>query len=72
LAERSRSADDARVIVVRVTDAGAALQKRLYDRRVHFVSQVLSVFSPTELEHFASLLERMVAALDAVIASETA
>jgi len=70
LADRSRSSDDARVIVVRVTEAGQALQQRLYQRRVVFVRRVLAVFDEDELQQFASLLERMVAALDDVVASE--
>jgi len=64
LVERARSAEDRRVIFVRLTPEGrAAIEEHLtaYDRRT---KELLSDMNAEELEHAAAVLRRIARMLD--------
>jgi DNA-binding MarR family transcriptional regulator len=69
LAERYTSADDGRVVMVRITDAGRAAQRDASARRALVMQRILSAFPPEDRAHLADLLDRFVDALDDVVAT---
>src|SRR5262245_8826592 len=64
LAERTTCADDGRVVKVSITEEGRQRHDKISCRRRRALQQMLGEFSEEEWEPLASLLERMVAALD--------
>ena len=68
LAERSRAADDKRVVVVRATAEGRRLMRTVGRSRATGMERLLERFDETEREQFAEYLERFVASIDRLVA----
>ena len=75
---RSPDPNDARAVVVTLTDAGHELGREIARRSLEAVLEILAEFSSEEQEQFADLLERFVKGIDrarsaaAVVPSATA
>ena len=69
LAERERSDEDGRVMVVAITKRGAEVHRALMARRRDAIAAILSEFSPHDQVELATLLERFVAGLDKYVAA---
>jgi DNA-binding MarR family transcriptional regulator len=67
LAERVADADDARVVIARVTAAGRHTIERVTRRRASGMERLLEPFDPGEREQFAEHLERFVASIDRLV-----
>jgi DNA-binding MarR family transcriptional regulator len=67
LAERSTHPSDKRMTVVRATQDGRAVQKRLAVRRLAAVIEALEGFDSGDRRRLADLLERFIAGLDEVV-----
>lgn len=61
---RTPDPNDARSIVVTLTDEGAALSREINRRSLEAVLDILSEFSPEEQHQLADLLERFVKGID--------
>lgn len=72
LVERVDDPDGARAVRVRLTPRGEAAHARMAERRRHLFERVLAGFEPDELSLLATLLERLVAGVDAVVADPAA
>jgi DNA-binding MarR family transcriptional regulator len=72
LADRRRSDEDARVVVVVLTGNGRALHDALTQRRRAAMNRILAGFSDGERRELADLLERLVAGVDSFVATEAA
>lgn len=68
LAERRRDPDDKRVVRAEVTDQGAAMVRRVEQRRSTGMQRLLEPFDDDERRQLASLLERFVDSIDRVVA----
>jgi len=67
LADRSTHPSDKRMTVVRATQDGRAVQKRLALRRLAAVVEALEGFDSGDRRRLADLLERFIAGLDEVV-----
>ncbi|MGI9644604.1 MAG: MarR family winged helix-turn-helix transcriptional regulator, partial [Ilumatobacteraceae bacterium] len=67
LVERFTSADDGRVVMVRLTDEGRRRNEDVAGRRALAMSQILSAFDGDERAQLADLLDRFIDALDDVV-----
>lgn len=67
LAERFASADDGRVVKVRVSAEGRRRHAELADRRTTAMARILGAFDAEERATLADLLDRFVASLDDVV-----
>ncbi len=67
LADRSTHPSDKRMTVVRATQEGRAVQKRLAHRRLAAVVEALKGFDSGDRRRLADLLERFIAGLDEVV-----
>jgi DNA-binding MarR family transcriptional regulator len=67
LAERSTHRTDKRMTVVRASQDGRAMQKRLAMRRLSAVGEALDGFDSGDRRRLADLLERFIAGLDTVV-----
>jgi DNA-binding MarR family transcriptional regulator len=70
LAQRKRSDDDGRVMVVAITKRGSEVHKALMERRREALAGILAGFSPRDRLELATLLERFVAGLDGYVSGE--
>ncbi len=70
LAQRKRSDDDGRVMVVAITKRGSEVHKALMERRREALAGILAGFSPRDRLELAALLERFVAGLDSYVSGE--
>lgn len=70
LAERSTHRTDKRMTVVRATQDGRAVQKRLAMRRLGAVLEALDLFDAGDRRQLAELLERFIAGLDKVVLAD--
>lgn len=68
LAERTRAADDKRVVVVRATAEGRRLMRTVGRSRASGMERLLAPFAEAEREQFAEYLERFVASVDRLVA----
>lgn len=66
LAERYRSPDDGRLVLVRATAEGRRVHAAAAARRSYVMAQLLNEFSPEERSDLAGMLERFVGAMDRV------
>jgi DNA-binding MarR family transcriptional regulator len=71
LVERQEGADR-RVVEIVATEAGRRLQAEMVRTATDALTQILRAFRPDEAETLATLMERLVASLDAVVAAEKA
>lgn len=71
LVVREPDPDDARSVLVRLSDRGAAAHATMNERRRQLFDEVLGGFEPAELHQFAGLLERLVDAVDTTVARAT-
>ncbi|HKA05398.1 MAG TPA: MarR family transcriptional regulator [Acidimicrobiales bacterium] len=69
LAERQRFNEDGRVVLVAATETGRRRYDAIARCRRAFMASVLSGFDAEERRQFATLLERLVAAVDAAAAA---
>jgi len=69
LAERARSEDDGRVMVVVITKRGSEVHRALMARRRDAIEAILTDFNPCDREELANLLERFIAGLDKYVAT---
>ncbi len=67
LAERSRAAEDKRVVTVRSTPEGRRLVQKVSRLKAQGVSRLLEVFDEDELSQFAEYLERFVGSIDQLV-----
>lgn len=68
LVERTRAADDKRVVVVRATNEGRRLMRAVNRSRASGMERLLESFEPAEREQFAEYLERFVESIDHLVA----
>lgn len=68
LAERSSCASDARAVLVHPTDEGRRLNAELVENRRTGMDELLAGFTKSERKALADGMERLVAALDAMVA----
>ncbi|MEM9041685.1 MAG: MarR family transcriptional regulator [Actinomycetota bacterium] len=66
LAERFRSPDDGRLVLLRATPAGRARHAEVDARRSHAMALILDAFTAEERADLAGLLERLVSSIDDV------
>lgn len=64
LLQRAPSPTDARAVVVSLTPSGASMVQEISRRGVQAMSSVLDSFSADECRQLATLLEKLVAAID--------
>ncbi|HTN79599.1 MAG TPA: MarR family transcriptional regulator [Acidimicrobiales bacterium] len=69
LAERTRSEDDGRVMVVVITKRGSEVHRALMARRRDAIEAILTDFNPRDRADLANLLERFIAGLDKYVAT---
>lgn len=67
LAERSSDSEDGRVVIVRVTEQGRRLHRRVDERRGYVISKLMSAFTVHERTTLADLLTRFVHELDELV-----
>ncbi|MEO6124319.1 MAG: MarR family transcriptional regulator [Ilumatobacteraceae bacterium] len=67
LVERLTDREDGRVVIVRITDAGRDLHRRIDARRGYVLSRLMSGFDQDERVVLADLMNRFVHALDEVV-----
>lgn len=67
LAERTRAADDKRVVLVRATAEGRRLMREISRLRTAGMQRLLEPFAPEEREQFAEYLERFVGSIDQLV-----
>ena len=67
LVERYASADDGRVVLVRITDEGTRRHDDVAARRSTAMMHILSEFDPHERAQLADLLDRFVESVDTVM-----
>lgn len=65
LVDRTADPGDARVVLVVPNERGRQLHARVRDRANDLLSDLLDTFDPDDRERLASLMERLVAAVDA-------
>ena len=70
LAQRRRSDEDGRVMVVALTKRGGEVHRALMARRRDAIEGILAGFNGRDRQQLATLLERFVAGLDAFVACE--
>lgn len=58
LVERQPHAEDSRVVLLALTEAGRDLHRQLYDEQLQRMEQLLARLSPDERQTFLDLLER--------------
>jgi DNA-binding MarR family transcriptional regulator len=68
LAERTRDPDDRRVVLARPTSLGRRTVSSMLVRRSIGMERLLETFTDDEQAHFAEYLERLVAAVDRLVA----
>lgn len=68
LAERYPSADDGRIVMVRVTEEGRLRHAEVAKRRALALARIIGSFEPDERAALADLMERLTAAIDRVVA----
>lgn len=67
MVERVPDPEDARAVLVRLSDVGAVAHDEMSERRRVLFDQVFVGFEPDELALLADLLERLVAGVDAAV-----
>jgi DNA-binding MarR family transcriptional regulator len=67
LAERYPSADDGRVVMVKVTPEGRRRHAVVAERRAIAMERIIGSFAPEERAQLADLLERLNNAVDDVV-----
>jgi DNA-binding MarR family transcriptional regulator len=67
LVERTTDLVDGRVVIVRITDAGRDLHRRIDIRRGYVLARLMSAFTVDERTALAELMSRFVTALDEVV-----
>lgn len=68
LARRLADADDGRVVLVAITDAGCARHAEVTSRRADLMAHLLGAYAPDERPALADLMERFVGAVDGFLA----
>jgi len=66
-ADRHSSADDGRVVQVRITPAGQSRVDIVGRRRSELFTHLMAAYDPDELPVFAEMLERFVGAIDSFV-----
>lgn len=69
-AQRVKAPDDHRSVMVSATAAGQVRAEQISERIQAGLDEILSEFSPTELEELAQYFERFVASLDRFVAAQ--
>lgn len=69
LAERYASPEDGRVVMVRVTPKGRRRHAAVARRREVAIGQIVGSFGPDERAQLADLMDRLIIAIDDVVAS---
>lgn len=69
LATRVECKDDRRGVVIKATPSGRRRQARMVTTATEVLEEIVSVFAPEERADLADLMERLVASLDAVVAT---
>lgn len=64
LAQRRRSDEDGRVVVVELTDEGRALDRSLSHKRLDHLDEILSAMNSEEREQLARSMQKLVEASD--------
>lgn len=68
LAERSKDADDRRIVIARATSRGRRMVERVGTNRAIGMQRLLEPFDADERHDLADLLERFVTSIDALVA----
>lgn len=69
LATRVECKGDKRGVAIKATPQGRRRQARMVTTATETLDEILSAFDPDELDTLATLMERLVASLDAVVAA---
>ena len=72
LVERQEGTVDRRVVEIVPTDEGRQLQAQMVRTATDTLGEILAAFGPQEAETLATLMERLVASLDEVVARQKA
>jgi DNA-binding MarR family transcriptional regulator len=72
LVERQEGTIDRRVVKIVPTDEGRQLQAQMVRTATDTLADILAAFGPKEAEALATLMERLVGSLDAVVATRKA
>ena len=72
LAERRRSEEDARVVLVVLTPLGRRRHDALVERRREAMGRILEDFDAADRDRLAELLERLIAGVDRYVAARRA
>lgn len=64
LLERRRSAEDKRVVTIRMTDQGMAYIKDIIDQLLHYGQSILSKLTPQELQTGIQLIDKVLEGLN--------
>jgi DNA-binding MarR family transcriptional regulator len=69
LVERQEGTRDRRVVKIVATERGRELQARMVRTATEVLGRILEAFAPSEAETLATLMERLVESLDAVVSA---